>query len=523
MDRSVDAALSSGNISFDIVRSHLESLPAWRLRAARADREESGMATNPNGRVDSPRRPSGAPTPSFSAVAAVAVCVALAVLPPVARAAEEEPPADGGQAVAEGRGEKQPEGVGVQPGNRVLCAYRLEQGRQDEPAGEEESGSGADAAAAADCPPRHSAGLGQRLAVRVRDLGALLDDAGSCTGLVLFLDGLALQGTGPSSCNREANRVVFPLLRDAADDRDWHALLGSPRHLSRRVRVSVGTSEHSSIPTNEREFELVILSPPRFYLFCALLVVGTALFVWLIARTRMLRDRPPAADDRETPPPEPRELPFSLARFQMALWFYLAISAYAFIWMVLGELDSLTPSVLALIGISSGTALGASLIDGNKERKKKEAESRADVARKLMGGGGGGELDADDPAAARRTADLRMRMARYEVEAAVMEGAVKRETKGFVRDLLSDGGGISLHRFQVFGWTLVLGMIFVASVYRHLAMPDFSAPLLALMGISSGTYLGFKVPERPGAEGGGSDEPSGGAGDRRSGDGGDDG
>jgi hypothetical protein len=27
-------------------------------------------------------------------------------------------------------------------------------------------------------------------------------------------------------------------------------------------------------------------------------------------------------------------------------------------------------------------------------------------------------------------------------------------------------------------------------------MPEFSTTLLALMGISSGTYLGFKIPER---------------------------
>jgi hypothetical protein len=30
-------------------------------------------------------------------------------------------------------------------------------------------------------------------------------------------------------------------------------------------------------------------------------------------------------------------------------------------------------------------------------------------------------------------------------------------------------------------------------------MPEFDASLLMLMGISSGTYLGFKVTEKPGA------------------------
>jgi hypothetical protein len=45
------------------------------------------------------------------------------------------------------------------------------------------------------------------------------------------------------------------------------------------------------------------------------------------------------------------------------------------------------------------------------------------------------------------------------------------------------------------GWTLVTGVIFCVSVYNRLAMPDFSPTLLALMGISSATYLGAKIPE----------------------------
>jgi hypothetical protein len=48
----------------------------------------------------------------------------------------------------------------------------------------------------------------------------------------------------------------------------------------------------------------------------------------------------------------------------------------------------------------------------------------------------------------------------------------------------------------MFAWTLILGVIFVGSVYHNLEMPQFSATLLGLMGISSGTYLGFKVPEK---------------------------
>jgi hypothetical protein len=57
-----------------------------------------------------------------------------------------------------------------------------------------------------------------------------------------------------------------------------------------------------------------------------------------------------------------------------------------------------------------------------------------------------------------------------------------------------DRGAVTLDRLQVLVWTLVLGLIFLSSVLLELTMPEFSGTLLALMGISSGTYIGFKLP-----------------------------
>jgi hypothetical protein len=64
-------------------------------------------------------------------------------------------------------------------------------------------------------------------------------------------------------------------------------------------------------------------------------------------------------------------------------------------------------------------------------------------------------------------------------------------------DLLRDGDGISFHRFQIVVWTIVLGVIFVRAVAIDLTMPEFDTTLLGLMGLSSGTYIGFKFPEKP--------------------------
>ena len=77
----------------------------------------------------------------------------------------------------------------------------------------------------------------------------------------------------------------------------------------------------------------------------------------------------------------------------------------------------------------------------------------------------------------------------------------KPVSEGFFEDILSDVNGVTFHRFQMVVWTIILGMIFGWSVWKRLAMPEFSDTLLALMGISAGTYLGFKFPERQTAPG----------------------
>jgi hypothetical protein len=56
---------------------------------------------------------------------------------------------------------------------------------------------------------------------------------------------------------------------------------------------------------------------------------------------------------------------------------------------------------------------------------------------------------------------------------------------------------VTFYRFQMFVWTVLLGALFASEGYRNLTMPEFSPTLLTLMGISSGTYVGFKFPKPP--------------------------
>lgn len=69
------------------------------------------------------------------------------------------------------------------------------------------------------------------------------------------------------------------------------------------------------------------------------------------------------------------------------------------------------------------------------------------------------------------------------------------QSEAWFIDILSDANGVSLHRFQLFAWTAVLGIVFMFASYRNLAMPVFDTTLMGLLGLSAGTYLGLKIPE----------------------------
>ncbi|MFL6247593.1 MAG: hypothetical protein ACJ74H_16330 [Thermoanaerobaculia bacterium] len=310
-----------------------------------------------------------------------------------------------------------------------------------------------------------SAGLGDRVTVTVRNFPKLLEKvSGNCSAIVLFLDGLPLRKMPPESCSQYDGTVRYTLDRvPDGNDAEWHKLLGSPNGFMRQTRVSVGIDDQFAFPTDVVTFDLKVLPAERFYIFLVVLVLSLLSFIQLCRRSSMIR----APID-----PVTGNRPYSLSRFQMAFWFFLVIVGYVFMWLITGELDSITDSILALMGIGAGTALGAALIDSSPSG----TATRTTVA--------------STPSTETVTS-----------VSAPMPPARPQPSHGFINDILSDSdGGVSIHRFQMFAWTLILGVIFVGSVYSELAMPEFNATLLGLMGISSGTYLGFKVPEKKQAD-----------------------
>lgn len=300
------------------------------------------------------------------------------------------------------------------------------------------------------------AGLGDAVILKVENLDQYLGgDQNACGDLILFLAEVPIPGTEPEACDPYSGEVRFDLDRTSDSDRAWHVLLAEPVSFTKKVSVSLGAKGRLAFPTDVDDFELEIVPAAEFVIFLLGLLVTTLIAGYLAKATPILRDRVPGLPAEKAP--------YSLARFQLAFWSFLVIAAYVFIWLITEELDTITGSVLALLGIGSATALGASIIDQGKT----------------------GVVAVSNPANPASPDNLIV----------PVTPAAPIPSKGFLQDVLSDNQGISLYRFQLFAWTLVLGVIFCASVYNGLAMPQFSTTLLGLMGISSGTYLGFKVPE----------------------------
>jgi hypothetical protein len=326
----------------------------------------------------------------------------------------------------------------------------------------------------------------------------------------LFLKGLAL-GVKPEWL-ADGRQLSFTLQRTKDNRALWSELLGAPfgkdpiqsvlihvdyagNPLAFRKDIAVveGASQ-----TSAGEIRLVIYDTGWMALgLFATAAVTMAIAVWCW-KTTMMRDGP-------IPQMLKLDRPYSLGRFQMAVWFCLVFASFIFIFVTTRDLGSITPQTFILLGISGATALGSIAIEqskdspatmvenalsgfGLKTRADVEKVSNAIVSNKAGNAASTVIPDVTLPGIPNPTVgDL---WAAYEAKIA------DYKTGGFLKDLVTDVNGPTIHRWQILIWTLTLGFIYVCWTYTDLETPIFDTNLLALMGISSGVYLGFKIPER---------------------------
>jgi hypothetical protein len=252
----------------------------------------------------------------------------------------------------------------------------------------------------------------------------------------------------------------------------WDTLFGQ-QHDGYRMELPLAVQIGSGLPVvlKDRIVFNVVTDGEALLAIVAGLAVFIAAFVLMVRSPGALRDSHGGR--------------YSLGRSQMAFWGLLVLVSFCAVWALTHTVEYLPVQTLMLMGISGATGIAAVMIGSGKDTPAQRL-AKLDVERDpLLASQAAGPLA---PADALRLAELDRQRQR-------LLDFTTRPPR-FWRDICDDGEGVSFHRIQVVLWTLALGVVFVWTVAKQLSMPEFPETLLLLMGISSGTYLGFKFPEK---------------------------
>ncbi len=341
--------------------------------------------------------------------------------------------------------------------------------------------------------------LGDPFAVRLTgacatELNAALTKQALDDSVTLYLNRIPMKGLQVqphASASASETLLVFELARDANDQVNrsaWDAFLGSQDKADFPVVAGLGVAGAPVVALTPSPITfgvaahatiLTTLAVGLIFVFGAFLLIATKSGALL--------------DDHGF---------FSLGRSQMAFWGLLVFAAICGLWFLTWTLEPIPDPILSLLGISALTGLGSVAIESSKKADRLSAlQAEREKLERLQ------DTEAEEFAELRGTA----RLAEIETETAQIRGRSgrtrakdrpgrRRGLRHFFPDILNDGNGLSIHRLQAAVWTLFLGWVFVRSVATMMSLPSFDNSLLILMGISSGTYLGFKFPERPSAQ-----------------------
>lgn len=233
----------------------------------------------------------------------------------------------------------------------------------------------------------------------------------------------------------------------------------------------------------------------------ATLLLGPLAFFLLVFRTNIARDpMPPQYVGGNVPCPGDCRPSYSLSRTQFLWWLFIVTMCFLVIVIFTGRTDTISSDTLVLLGIVSGTSLLA--VTQDQRKAKDENAKRAELAADY-------QKMADAPAAAVAATPTPAETpgapagdaapANPEPVKAMkldeLAHDVHNASRDFFTDVLTDANGLSVHRLQMLVWTAVLGAVFLVKTLRTMGMPELDDNLLILMGISSGTYFGFKINE----------------------------
>lgn len=240
--------------------------------------------------------------------------------------------------------------------------------------------------------------------------------------------------------------LVMQFNIDHSGEMNLAKFLSSDRADSVTVKVDIGKKDGTRLTSKSSDLTIKFYKSGQKALVIITAIVLVIGLIFLAVRSNLLKDEiDPNAIQAQValliaagnPNPVVLTHRWSLAKTQLAVWTLTIAILYFLIWIVSESTPATNTTVLALLGISFGTTAAASLKDSDK---------RARVLSK----------------------------------------------SNFFLDLIDDGTGASIHRFQNVVFIVVLLCIFIGNTYRALEFPIFNETQLLLLGISSAGYVGMK-------------------------------
>jgi hypothetical protein len=324
----------------------------------------------------------------------------------------------------------------------------------------------------AKCRGDHPCGIGDVMDLTVHHLPSWrIATQGDLTKLLPTFDGVRLVGLR-GDYNAPEQKLSFRLDREMAKPdsvASWSEVLARAHRQDGRLKVGLA-DDKGVVAAGGAD---VSFRPGVTPGWAAFVLASLAVVVILPAakqRSRhhwhWLRDASPVPDDRAVS----IEMPFSLARLQMACWTIVVLAAFIYIGLFTGDWHNLNETALVLLGLGAGTALG-SAVAANPSKEVKAATEAYAATKK----------DTPERDSARQ---------------ALIKAA---GSNGWFTDISSeDGQRAGLHRIQSLLFTAAMLLWFIADVLVERTMPTFNATELALLGISGGAYVGFKLAKSGG-------------------------
>ncbi|MBD2177931.1 hypothetical protein H6F42_13505 [Pseudanabaena sp. FACHB-1998] len=338
--------------------------------------------------------------------------------------------------------------------------------------------------------------------------------------LVLQIDGYSLKNN--QGVFIEPKKLLFQLDYNEDSKNVWKNLLGPIWKAQREASVTLGCPQ--GLPrvdkSNKEVDNKIIIQIVNSRMLMMILPIITLIGVLFFR----------AFHDNLRGSGITRNRVFSLGRFQLAWWFYIIVITWILLFTTTGSFNDLIPAqCLILLGISTSTAIGGSVIDSSNDRQLDETDKlklkKLDEAYQYITNKSNQKKLLEkayqniEGEKFKELSQLRINNEEFqfiidickdpkvpklenieEAKKSICKEMNKLEpqSNNFFADILTNPSGeINLHRYQIFIWSVVLGLVFIYSVLTTLKMPEFDVNLLTLQGISSGTFLALKSQEIP--------------------------